>query len=88
MSATPTLQEQAEAWQAYVAARQRVDETLDMDDGIIAARAWKRFLDLFLDGSEQLPARKVRTKSRRSNVMVFPVHRTRPSAAIFRKPKR
>lgn len=88
MKDRPTLQEQTEAWAAYVAARQRAEETAHIDDGIAAAQAWKSFLNMFLDGSEQLPARKIRTKSRRSNVMIFPVHRTRPSPTIFRRPKR
>lgn len=37
-----------DTWQDYCAARTRADETLSVEDGIAAGRAWRRWLDLFL----------------------------------------
>lgn len=39
---------ETEAWERYVAARNRADETLLVEDGTQAARAWCAFLSLFL----------------------------------------
>lgn len=39
---------QQKAWDAYIAARSLADETRSMSDGIVAARAWRRWLDLFM----------------------------------------
>lgn len=36
------------AWDAYIAARAVADETLKLEDGIAAAKAFKRFLELFV----------------------------------------
>ncbi|WP_066923025.1 hypothetical protein [Methylobacterium sp. CCH5-D2] len=39
---------QAEAWENYVAAKQRADETLALEDGLAASRAWRAFLQIFI----------------------------------------
>jgi hypothetical protein len=36
-----------EAWAEYAAAAQKAQRTLDINDGLAAGRAWKRFLHLF-----------------------------------------
>ena len=35
-------------WVEYVAAQKRAQQTLTVDDGIAAARAWSRWLELFM----------------------------------------
>jgi hypothetical protein len=35
-------------WSEYVAAQKRAQQTLTVDDGIAAARAWSRWLELFM----------------------------------------
>lgn len=35
-------------WSEYVAAQKRAQLTLSIDDGIAAARAWSRWLELFM----------------------------------------
>ncbi|WP_439605466.1 hypothetical protein [Shinella sp.] len=35
-------------WSEYVAAQKRAQHTLSIDDGIAAARAWSRWLELFM----------------------------------------
>jgi predicted nucleic acid-binding protein len=35
-------------WSEYVAAQKRAQQTLSIDDGIAAARAWSRWLELFM----------------------------------------
>ncbi len=52
---TSTLEEQTEVWADYVAARARADASLCIRDGIAAAQAWKRFLNLFLDDDHKVP---------------------------------
>ncbi len=38
---------ESEAWEAYVRAKARADETHNLEDGRLAARAWCAFLDLY-----------------------------------------
>lgn len=38
----------AERFEAYRAASERAQRTLDLDDGLAAGRAWKAFLDVFV----------------------------------------
>jgi hypothetical protein len=71
----PKIDEQIEAWDKYCAARSRADETQGLSDGIAAVQAWKIFANLFLADDRKLPL-----APHRSNVAIFPVHRTRPSA--------
>ncbi len=73
----PTIEELTCAWEKYCAARSRADETKSLSDGIAAVQAWKTFANLFLADDRKLPL-----VPRRSNVAIFPVHRTRPGAAI------
>lgn len=35
------------AWDAYVLAKQRADNTLSLTDGLAAGKAWRTFLTLF-----------------------------------------
>ncbi len=35
-------------WDAYVAAKGKADKSESVEDGIAAARLWKRFLELFV----------------------------------------
>lgn len=44
---------QEEAFNAYVAARGRAEETLAVEDGLAAGRAWRRFLDLFISPEQR-----------------------------------
>jgi hypothetical protein len=37
-----------DVWDAYVAAKKKADATLDVNDGLAAARAFKRFLEIFV----------------------------------------
>ena len=39
---------QAQAWEAYMAAQRLAQSTGNMDDGIAAGKAWRRWLDLFV----------------------------------------
>ncbi|GGC70600.1 hypothetical protein [Chelatococcus reniformis] len=39
---------QTRAWEAYVAARDRAEQTRDITDGIAAGRAWAVFIAEFL----------------------------------------
>lgn len=43
----PTLRDQNDAWNAYVAARSKADKTLKLEDGIASAYAYTQFLALF-----------------------------------------
>ena len=49
---SPSLEAQIEAWDAYVSAQRLAQSTGDVEDGIAAGRAWRRWLDLFMT-SEQ-----------------------------------
>ena len=40
------------AWERYIAAKERADETHNMDDGIEAARAWRAWLAEFMNDDE------------------------------------
>lgn len=44
----PIDAEQDAAWADYIAKRTRAEQTLDINDGIEAGRAWRRWIDLFL----------------------------------------
>jgi hypothetical protein len=46
-------------WLAYVAAAKRAQETGNMDDGIAAGRAWRRWLDCFMtpEQREAIPSK-------------------------------
>jgi hypothetical protein len=44
----PSLEAQIEAWDAYVSAQSLAQSTGDVEDGIAAGRAWRRWLDLFM----------------------------------------
>jgi hypothetical protein len=46
------LRREGEAWTAYASARKRAEETLTIEDGIAAGKAWKRWLDLFMTGEQ------------------------------------
>lgn len=48
------------AWEEYVDATLKAQETLSFDDGMEAGRAYRRFLDLFLteDQRQQIGSRK------------------------------
>lgn len=37
-----------DAWERYVAAQNKAKETLEMSDGIAAAKAWADWLDMFV----------------------------------------
>ena len=41
------------AWDAYVRAAKRAQETMRIEDGIAAGRAWAKWLDLFARGGRQ-----------------------------------
>lgn len=41
------------AWRSYCEARQRAEQTLDVEDGIEAGRAWRRWLDLFMTAEQR-----------------------------------
>ncbi len=70
---SPCVDVQLKAWQRYVDAKQRSEQTLAFEDGQAAAAAWVGFLNVFLPEDEKLP------EQRRSggNVALFPIHRTR-----------
>lgn len=36
-----------EAWDRYLAARDRADETRHLEDGIAAGKAWREWVELF-----------------------------------------
>ena len=40
-------------WESYLVAKKRADETMEVDDGIAAARAWRRWLDLFMSDDQR-----------------------------------
>ncbi len=46
------LRREGEAWMAYAVARKRAEESLTIEDGIAAGKAWKRWLDLFMTGDQ------------------------------------
>lgn len=35
------------AWQAYLVAREKADQTRNIEDGITAGKAWRAWLELF-----------------------------------------
>lgn len=41
------------AWRAYLEAAQRAQRTLEMEDGIEAGRAWRRWLEIFLTAEQK-----------------------------------
>lgn len=41
----------SQRWQAYVDAKKIADDTLRVEDGIAAGRAWRDFLNVFEPGS-------------------------------------
>lgn len=47
-----SMREQCEAWDAYVAARDKAANSNDIKDGVAAGRAWRAFISLFVPGSE------------------------------------
>ncbi len=51
-SMTAHEQQTIEAWEEYKAAFLKCQETLKVDDGIAAARAYRKFLDLFTKDDE------------------------------------
>lgn len=49
----PSIEERAnEAFQDYLAAREKAEVSRDLQDGIAAGRAWRRFLDIFMTGDQ------------------------------------
>lgn len=46
----PSLEAQSEAWEAYVTARTKADLTLKLEDGRVAALAFRKFYQLFTAG--------------------------------------
>jgi hypothetical protein len=46
-------QEQIEAWDAYVAARDAAFESNSIDDAVMAGHAWRAFLTLFVPAAYQ-----------------------------------
>lgn len=53
--ATARQDREAALWQAYVTAKSRADETLALDDGRAAGKAWRAFLE-FYQSAEQSAA--------------------------------
>ncbi|ORE87717.1 hypothetical protein [Aurantimonas sp. 22II-16-19i] len=50
----PSIEERAnEAFQDYLAAREKAEVSRDLQDGIAAGRAWRRFLDIFMTGDQR-----------------------------------
>lgn len=41
------------AWNAYLAAAERAQQSLELADGIEAGRAWRRWLELFLTADQK-----------------------------------
>ncbi len=41
------MQRQQDAWDAYLVARDRAQKSNDINDGIAAGRAWKKFMECF-----------------------------------------
>lgn len=41
------------AWSAYVAALNQANQTLAVQDGIAAGKAWRRWLDLFMTADQR-----------------------------------
>jgi hypothetical protein len=57
------------AWDEYCSARMQAEATLDVQDGIAAGKAWRRWLDLFMsmDQRESLDrAGEVKSLQRRA----------------------
>lgn len=70
---SPSLAAQTEAWQRYVDAKEKSEQSLALEDGRAAAEAWVGFLNAFLPDDERLPEQRTRS----GNVTRFPVHKTR-----------
>jgi len=43
-----------DAWDAYVAAKERAQATDDLRDGLAAGRAWRAFLNLFVRPEDRM----------------------------------
>ncbi len=56
--ASARLDREAALWQAYVTAKARADETLSLDDGRAAGRAWRAFLELHQTASQSSLVRR------------------------------
>lgn len=63
MSALPNDDEAYEAFQAYAAAKERAEKSMDFADAMEAAKAWRRFLNLFVGPENQM--------AEDSNVVLF-----------------
>lgn len=48
-----TTEQQQVAFNAYLAARDRAIGSGDFKDGVAAGRAWRAFLDVFLDSDQE-----------------------------------
>lgn len=56
-------QRQHDAWEAYLAARDRAQNSNDINDGIAAGRAWNKFMECFaVDGAVVIPFRRPERK--------------------------
>ncbi len=53
-ASTPIDLRQREAFDAYVAAKARTDETGSFEDARAAGAAWRRFMDLYLPSDRRL----------------------------------
>lgn len=54
MIAPPNDDEAYAAFQAYAAAKMRVEQTMDFKDAMAAGRAWRTFLNLFAEPENQM----------------------------------
>lgn len=69
-----TLSELNAAWEVYRLAKIMADRPGTLEDGLAARRAWNRFAKLSDEYTADLPPLP---EMDRSNVAIFPVHRTR-----------
>ncbi|MDW9773067.1 hypothetical protein GOA89_14775 [Sinorhizobium meliloti] len=68
----PSFDTQMAAYQRYVDARRKADQTLLFEDCRDAAAAWIGFVNVYLPEEVRMPERRLGT-----NVAIFPVHLSR-----------
>lgn len=54
MSALPNEDEAYSAFRRYAEAKARVEETMDFADAVVAGRAWRAFLNLFVEPEDHM----------------------------------